>query len=444
MLVHLDVLALAAVALDELAPRGRSRRRRRRPRCGVRASALLALEEVGGVGAAERAQATVAQLPDALDDGVEEGAVVRGHDERARAARERRLEPLDGGDVEVVRGLVEKQQVRVRHEQPRQRHARLLAARQLARRCGPACSSGRRARRGPPSTRRSRCSRRAPRSARAAAAYVGRLRRPSAPGASRRASSASIASTSAAPARGRPRARVGAAPEGGSRLRLLGRASRRASRARRGRDPPSGSSRPATIRAACVLPAPFGTRRGRPARRAPALALTESRMTNVADLAAHALEAQDGHARSVPCAAALSRSARDRRAPLQLRPRRALRLLRRAARREPCVRAASARPPAAAGTTSRSACRAARGRAAGSAGRSAGTAARCAGRRRGAPASRRRPRVPCSRRPRSRAARWPRAARPGWRRTGVARRAAAACATERSGWSLARQSASSA
>src|SRR5207248_11002830 len=38
------------------------------------------------------------------------------------------LEPFEGGDVEVVGGLVEKQQVRVARERPGQRAARELAA----------------------------------------------------------------------------------------------------------------------------------------------------------------------------------------------------------------------------------------------------------------------------------------------------------------------------
>ena len=138
VLVHLHVLALAPVALHELLLAGDGPGRRvgqaSRPRVGG-----LALQEVRGVAAAERREPVVPQLPDSLHDVVEEGAVVRGHEERTAAPDEHRLEPLEGRDVEVVRGLVEQEQVRVRGQLPGQRHAGLLPAGELR---GPAAPAG--------------------------------------------------------------------------------------------------------------------------------------------------------------------------------------------------------------------------------------------------------------------------------------------------------------
>ena len=129
VLVHLGVLAVAAIPLDEL-PLARDLLGR-----GVRVLALpgirrLALLEVRGVAALERRQPAVAQLPDAGHDRVQEGPVVGRDQERALASGEVRLQPLQRGEVQVVGGLVEQQQVRVIDQQPSQRDPRLLAARQ--------------------------------------------------------------------------------------------------------------------------------------------------------------------------------------------------------------------------------------------------------------------------------------------------------------------------
>ena len=132
VLVHLGVLAVAPIALDEL-PLARDLLCMVSASLRCRASARLALLEVRGVAAPERPQPAVAQLPDAAHDGVQEGPVVRCHQEGASAAGEVRLQPLERGEVEVVGGLVEQQQVRVVDEQPRQGDAGLLAARQLSR-----------------------------------------------------------------------------------------------------------------------------------------------------------------------------------------------------------------------------------------------------------------------------------------------------------------------
>ena len=95
-----------------------------------RASAGLALLEVRGVAALERRQLPVAQLPDAGHDGVQERPVVGRDEQRALASGEVRLQPLERGEVQVVGGLVEQQQVRVVDQQPGQRDPRLLATRQ--------------------------------------------------------------------------------------------------------------------------------------------------------------------------------------------------------------------------------------------------------------------------------------------------------------------------
>ncbi len=57
-----------------------------------------------------------------------------GDEQRAAATPERLLQPLDGAQVQVVGGLVEHEEVRVRDQEPGQRRAGLLAARELLRR----------------------------------------------------------------------------------------------------------------------------------------------------------------------------------------------------------------------------------------------------------------------------------------------------------------------
>ena len=118
---------MAAVALHELALAG--------DLLGVRVGflrrafvALRALAVVGGVVAAERSQPPVAQLPDARHRRVEECPVVRGDEERARPPLEVHLEPLERVDVEVVRRLVEQEEVGVGDHETGKRGPRLLAA----------------------------------------------------------------------------------------------------------------------------------------------------------------------------------------------------------------------------------------------------------------------------------------------------------------------------
>jgi hypothetical protein len=115
VLVHLRELALAPVALDQLALSFG------RPALdiGVLPQARiagLALDEVCAVVAAKRLQPTIAQLPDTTDHGVEERAVVRRDEQRTLPRAQLVLEPLDGRDVEVIRRLVEEQQVGIGDE----------------------------------------------------------------------------------------------------------------------------------------------------------------------------------------------------------------------------------------------------------------------------------------------------------------------------------------
>ena len=89
------------------------------------------LDEVGVV-ADVLGQRPVAQLGDAVGDGVDEVAVVADQDDRAGIVGQEPLEPFDRCQVEVVRGLVEQQQVRVGQQQPGEGHAHHPAPGELA------------------------------------------------------------------------------------------------------------------------------------------------------------------------------------------------------------------------------------------------------------------------------------------------------------------------
>ena len=113
VLVHLAELAVTPVALDQFLLA--------RDRLGLRFDVLHRpgvafdpLAVVGAVVAAERGQPPVAELPDPGDGGIEEGPVVRCHQERACSPAEVLLEPFERVEIEVVGRLVEEQQVRDR------------------------------------------------------------------------------------------------------------------------------------------------------------------------------------------------------------------------------------------------------------------------------------------------------------------------------------------
>ena len=75
-------------------------------------------------------QASVLDLGDGRADTVEEGAVVRDQHEGLAGAREKILQPFRGRHVQMVRGLVQKQEVRRGEDEPRDGDASLLAAAQ--------------------------------------------------------------------------------------------------------------------------------------------------------------------------------------------------------------------------------------------------------------------------------------------------------------------------
>ena len=69
--------------------------------------------------------------PEPLADALEQAPVVRDDDDGRRGLAEERLERLAGRDVEVVRRLVEEQQVRLADADERELQPRALAARQV-------------------------------------------------------------------------------------------------------------------------------------------------------------------------------------------------------------------------------------------------------------------------------------------------------------------------
>jgi hypothetical protein len=72
------------------------------------------------------------QLPDLGAHGLEKVAIVRDDQERARIARDERLEPSNGIDVEVVRRLVEDDPVGLFEERLREQGAGSLTTGELA------------------------------------------------------------------------------------------------------------------------------------------------------------------------------------------------------------------------------------------------------------------------------------------------------------------------
>ena len=98
-------------------------------------AAARALGAVGGVAALVGLEgAAGGELVDAVDDGVEEAAVVRDDEQGAVEAGEELLQPREAVGVEVVGRLVEQQHLRVLEQRRRQQRARLLAAREAVQR----------------------------------------------------------------------------------------------------------------------------------------------------------------------------------------------------------------------------------------------------------------------------------------------------------------------
>src|ERR1051326_273402 len=97
------------------------------------AAELLLLEierEAHGVGR----ELSLVELADLGGDAVQEDAVVRHHDEPPAEVLEIVLEPLHGGQIQVIRRLVHEQHGRVREEQRRERGAHAPAAGELGER----------------------------------------------------------------------------------------------------------------------------------------------------------------------------------------------------------------------------------------------------------------------------------------------------------------------
>ena len=96
-----------------------------------REAGLLLLQPAGVVALVRDALAAV-ELEDPAGHVVEEVAVMGDGDDRAAVVGEEALEPGHRLGVEVVRGLVEQQQVGRLQQQPAERHAAALAARERA------------------------------------------------------------------------------------------------------------------------------------------------------------------------------------------------------------------------------------------------------------------------------------------------------------------------
>ena len=96
--------------------------------------ALLLLLQPRRVVALEREAAAAVELEDPAGDVVEEVAVVGDRHDRAGVVLEELLEPVDALGVEVVRRLVEQQQIRTAEQQAAQGDAAPLATRQRRRR----------------------------------------------------------------------------------------------------------------------------------------------------------------------------------------------------------------------------------------------------------------------------------------------------------------------
>ncbi len=89
---------------------------------------LFDVGEVIGVGAFEILDAAVFEIPDARGDFVDHVVVVRDEQHGAIVFLQRDIQRVDGFEVEVVRGLVEHQNIRLLQHQPAENHSRGLAA----------------------------------------------------------------------------------------------------------------------------------------------------------------------------------------------------------------------------------------------------------------------------------------------------------------------------
>ena len=92
---------------------------------------VLALLEVAAVVAGVGGYAAVFEGGDVVDAGVHEGAVVADDEDGAVVVCDKAAQPLDAFEIQVVGGLVQKQQVGMAQEELGERDAHLPAAREL-------------------------------------------------------------------------------------------------------------------------------------------------------------------------------------------------------------------------------------------------------------------------------------------------------------------------
>ena len=92
---------------------------------------VLALLEIAAVVAGVGGHAAVLERGDVVDAGVHEGTVVADDKHGAVVVRDKAAQPLDAFEVQVVGGLVQKQQVGVAQEEFGERDTHLPAAREL-------------------------------------------------------------------------------------------------------------------------------------------------------------------------------------------------------------------------------------------------------------------------------------------------------------------------
>ena len=90
--------------------------------------ARLALLDVGVVVAAIAVNLLVANLENIVDERIQKRAVVRDHQDRAGIILEIILEPAERFEIEMIRRLVEHEQVGLHHQQPREMRAHDPAA----------------------------------------------------------------------------------------------------------------------------------------------------------------------------------------------------------------------------------------------------------------------------------------------------------------------------
>ncbi len=95
-----------------------------RLQCQFLGARILELRVVAGVGA----DGSILDMQHTADDGIEELAIVRNHQQRARVARQPLLQPDDGVEVEVIGGLIQQQKIGARTQRSRHRQPHAPAA----------------------------------------------------------------------------------------------------------------------------------------------------------------------------------------------------------------------------------------------------------------------------------------------------------------------------